>query len=76
MCQPTSPPEEVKVSYLSNTKTKSPLKLFDELETKFLGMLHIGSPFFYKKNVRVSEINYVFTGFLIYKLFVIVIMLW
>ena len=49
MCQPTSPPEEVKVSYLSNTKTKSPLKLFDELETKFLGMLHIGSPFFSKK---------------------------
>jgi len=37
MCQPTS------------TTTKSPLKLFGELETRFLGMLHIGPPFFSKK---------------------------
>jgi hypothetical protein len=34
--QPTSRPEEIKVSYRSNIKMKSPLKLFGQLEKKKL----------------------------------------
>ena len=35
ICQPTSTPEEIQVSYRSNTKTKSPLTLLCHLEQNF-----------------------------------------
>ena len=35
ICHPTSTPEEIQVSYRSNTKTKSPLTLLGYLEQDF-----------------------------------------
>ena len=60
--------------FLWNRKTKSPLKLFVNWNQTFQNCL-IEVYHVLPKNIRVFEINYVLTSFLIYKLLMIVIMM-